>query len=105
MLTSIAGNPQAGHLDFAAQVISCLPARVAEAVRSRLAHARYLLSAAEPEEDMRKAQLEKLIEESDPAVIRSTESLAPVIDTVNRNIVCLLPPCHTCLETSLAGSV
>jgi len=85
MLTSIAGNPQAGHLDFAAQVISCLPTRAAEAVREPFgARAIIYCLLLNPEEDVRKVQLEKLIEESDPAVIKSAESLAPVIDTINR---------------------
>jgi len=85
MLTSIVGNPQAGHLDFAAQVLSCLPSRAAEAVREPYgARAVIYCLLLNPEEDVRKAQLEKFIEESDPAVIKEAGSLAPVIDAINR---------------------
>jgi Zn-dependent protease with chaperone function len=85
MLTSIVGNPQADHLDFAAQVLSCLPSRAAEAVREPSgARAIIYCLLLNQEEDVRKAQLEKLIQESDTEVIKESRSLAPVIDTINR---------------------
>ncbi len=85
ILTSIVGKPHAGHLDFAAQVLACLPARAAEAVREPFgARAVIYCLLLNREEDIRKTQLEKLIEETDPAVVKETASLAPVMDIVNR---------------------
>jgi len=85
MLTSVAGNPGVEHLAFAGQTLSCIPPVAADAVREPVgAQTVIYCLLLDREEDMRKAQLENLKEESDPAVIKETISLAPIIDTINK---------------------
>lgn len=85
MLASVAGNPSADHLVFAGQIMSCMPPVAAKAVREPFgARAVIYCLLLDRDEDVRKAQLENLKEESDPAVIKETDSLATVIDTVGR---------------------
>jgi Zn-dependent protease with chaperone function len=85
MLTSIVGNPQSDHLVFAGQVLSCIPPMVAEAVRGPFgARAVIYCLLLNREEGIRRLQLERLIEEPDPASMKETELLAPIIDTISR---------------------
>jgi Zn-dependent protease with chaperone function len=85
MLSSVVGNPQADHLVFAGQILSCMPPMVAEAVRGPFgARAVIYCLLLNREENIRKVQLEQMIEESESAVMRETVLLAPVIDTIGK---------------------
>ena len=83
-LTSIVGSPQPQHIDFAARLLSDLPSKVGEAMREPfVARAVIYCLLLNREESVRKRQLELLREKADPAVIRETEMLMPVIDTID----------------------
>jgi len=85
MLASVAGNPGPGHIDFASRLLSCIPPIVSEAVREPFGARAVIYSLLlDREEHIRRAQLEQLKEESDPAVIHDTVTIAPVIDTIGR---------------------
>jgi Zn-dependent protease with chaperone function len=82
-LSSIVGAPQPEHLAFAAQLLSYLPPMVAEAVREPFGARAVIYSLLlNREEEVRKIQLERLIEKADPAVIRETKLLVSIIDTI-----------------------
>jgi len=85
MVASIVGNPRSGHLDFAAQVFSCLPQGIAEAVREPFS-ARSVICCLllNREEDIREIQLKELSGVFDDAGMKETHRLAPVIDTIGK---------------------
>lgn len=83
--STIVGAPQSEHIAFATQLISDLPPRITEAAREPFgARAVIYCLLLNREEGIRKIQLERLIEKADPAVIRETRQLIPVMDTIGR---------------------
>lgn len=83
--SSIVGTPQPEHIAFATQLISDLPPEVTEAAREPFgARAVIYCLLLNREDGVRKIQLERLVEKADPAVIRETRQLIPVIDTIGK---------------------
>jgi Zn-dependent protease with chaperone function len=85
LLASIVGAPQPEHLAFASQLVSDLPPIVAEAAREPFgAMAVIYCLLLNREEEVRKIQLERLVGYADPAVIKETSLLLPIIDTIGK---------------------
>jgi Zn-dependent protease with chaperone function len=83
--SSIVGAPQPEHIAFATQLVSDLPTKVTEAAREPFgARAVIYCLLLNREGGVRKSQLERLMEKADPAVIRETSQLIPVIDTIGK---------------------
>ncbi|HJX33736.1 MAG TPA: M48 family metallopeptidase [Desulfatiglandales bacterium] len=84
-IQSIVGAPQPEHIAFAAQLVSDLPPQVTEAAREPFgARAVIYCLLLNREEAVRKIQLERFLEKADPAVIRETRQLIPVIDKIDK---------------------
>ena len=103
-IQSIVGSPQPEHIAFAAQLVSDLPPQVTEAAREPFgARAVIYCLLLNREEGIRKIQLERFLEKADPAVIRETRQLIPVIDKIDKKfwlvIVDLVIPALKLLST------
>jgi Zn-dependent protease with chaperone function len=85
LLTSLVGNPQSGHLDFASQLLSSIPPIIARAMREPIGAGSVIYCLLlNRETEIRKMQLESLIEEPDPAGMKQTRLLMSIIDRIGR---------------------
>jgi Zn-dependent protease with chaperone function len=80
-LIASVGNPDAGHLDFASNLLSKLPPIIADALHKPLSASSviYCLLLSK-ESETRTKQIESLAEEPDPAAMRQTRLLMSVVD-------------------------
>jgi hypothetical protein len=82
-LTSMVGTPEHEHLAYASHLVSDLPALIAEAAREPFGARALIYSLLlNSEQGIRRIQLERLEQNADRAVMRETQVLIPITDTI-----------------------